>query len=207
MVKQGDYYRIYAVLICRPVFTNNWRNRVIFSDDFGQTWKHLGNMRFNNYLTSANEAKCEELTDGTIIISSRAYNQRRMNVFIYGPRDIDIAEGHGNWGTESTYLHDHGNNASNGEIYFIHATNKVTNKMVQLILQTVPTGNGRNNVSLFYKEINEDELCVGNVGNASSWRKLNYPLIQVPILPWNYKIMVSLDSLLKKIMMDMVAMI
>lgn len=171
VVKQGDYYRIYAVLICRPVFTNTWRNRVIFSDDFGKTWKHLGDMRFNNYLTSANEAKCEELTDGTIIISSRAYNQRRMNVFIYGPRDIDIAEGHGNWGTESTYLHDHGNNASNGEIYFIHATNKVTNKMVQLILQTVPTGNGRNNVSLFYKEINEDELCVGNVGNASSWRK------------------------------------
>ena len=66
-VKVGSHYRLYAAMCARP---NG--NRVIYSDDFGRTWNVLGSV---DELPAANgdEPKCEELPDGRVVLSSRAY--------------------------------------------------------------------------------------------------------------------------------------
>lgn len=175
VIKNGSHYRIYAILLCRSFYGDTWRNRVLFSDDFGNTWQHLGNIYTDtHYLTAADEGKCEELSDGTLIITSRNYNQRQINIFTYGSDVDDIAEGRGEWGIKNTYLNGHGTNASNGETYFIHASNKQNQKQVLLALQTLPAGEGRNNVSLFYREIDEADLRWGYLGDTYDWQKTEF---------------------------------
>lgn len=172
VIKKGDYYRVYTVLGTRPAAGGAVRNRVVFSDDFGKTWKHLGDVETNqNYIVNADEAKAEELPDGTVIVTVRSTNRRLVNVFTYGTGANDVAEGKGTWAAQGTFLEGHGNSACNGETFFVHATKKATGERVNLALQTVPTGNGRTNVSLFYKEINEADFRARNLGNASTWQK------------------------------------
>lgn len=67
IVKVGSHYRLYAALTARP---NG--NRVIYSDDFGRTWKVLGTLD-QLPVPYGDEAKCEELPDGRVVISSRAW--------------------------------------------------------------------------------------------------------------------------------------
>lgn len=172
VVKVGQYYRLYNVLTTRPADGTANRNRVLFSDDFGATWQHLGNVDTDRtYLTQGDEGKCEELPDGTLIITSRAHNLRRANVFTYGANPEDVVNGRGTWGTQTTYLNGHGANATNGETYFIHVTKKATNKPVYLAMQTVPAANGRANVTFFYKEIDLDAFRAGNLGDTSTWQR------------------------------------
>lgn len=172
VIKKGDYYRVYTVLGTRPAAGGAVRNRVVYSDDFGHTWHHLGDVDTNqSYIVNADEAKAEELPDGTVIVTVRSTNRRLVNVFTYGTGANDVAEGKGTWATQGTFLDGHGNSACNGETYFVHATKKATGERVNLAMQTVPTGNGRTNVSLFYKEINEADFRARNLGNASTWQK------------------------------------
>ena len=63
-VKVGSHYRIYAALCARP---NG--NRVIYSDDFGNTWRALGDINVSP-APNGDEPKCEELPDGSLILSS-----------------------------------------------------------------------------------------------------------------------------------------
>jgi sialidase-1 len=67
-------------------------NYVVYSDNFGETWNLLGNRCVNG----GDEAKVEELPDGTIIISSRKAYGRYFNVFTF----TDIANGKGEWSTQ-----------------------------------------------------------------------------------------------------------
>ena len=84
LVKVGDYYRLYAALCTRS------GNRVIYSDDFGGTWKVLGGVNATP-APSGDEPKCEELPDGRVLLSSRMNGGRYFNIFTYTNRET--AEG------------------------------------------------------------------------------------------------------------------
>ena len=83
-----DYYRLYAAL-----WTRDNGNRVLYSDDFGETWNSLGYEEFP--APNGNEPKCEELPDGTVVLSSRTGGGRFFNFFTF----TDINKAEGKWGT------------------------------------------------------------------------------------------------------------
>ena len=152
MVKKGSHYRIYHALAARP---NG--NRVIYSDDFGRTWAPLGG-KDALPVPYGDEAKCEELPDGSIVVSSRTMGGRYFNVFKYS--DIDSAEG--TWDLP-VYSGSRNNgcaaldNACNGEILIASARNRENGKDVALALQSVPLGPQRQAVGIYYKEVRGGE--------------------------------------------------
>lgn len=146
-IKVGSHYRIYAALCARP---NG--NRVIFSDDFGRTWKALGG---GDALAAraGDEAKCEELEDGSVVISSRIRGGRIFNVFTYS----DVTDGAGEWAEPAFSGAENEGcaavaNACNGEIIFMPAKCQDGEK-VTLALQSVPLGPERRAVGIYFKEI------------------------------------------------------
>lgn len=164
-VKVGSHYRIYAALCARP---NG--NRVIYSDDFGRSWKALGGPDAMP-APYGDEAKCEELPDGSVILSSRAYEGRIFNIFRYD----DTGSGEGVWGEPAwSYAGNMGcaakENACNGELIVVKARRgtKWTGRgeEVLLALQSLPLGPGRANVGIYFKEINTE---MDPASLASGW--------------------------------------
>ena len=148
LVKKGQYYRLYAALCARP---NG--NRVIYSDDFGRTWQALGGASALP-APGGDEPKCEELPDGRVILSSRVGGGRIYNIYTYS----DSLTAEGSWGNDvkSTFEgsgHGAGGNSTNGEILIVPAVRTSDSKQVHLVLQSLPTGGGRSNVGIFYKEV------------------------------------------------------
>lgn len=148
IIKTGSHHRIYAALCARP---NG--NRVIYSNDFGHTWKALGGADAFP-APDGNEPKCEELPDGSVILSSRAEGGRIFNIYRYN----DIASGSGAWGAAAFSGSNNGGctaleNSCNGEILLVPAENAGTGTRVSLALQSVPLGKGRTNVGIYYKEV------------------------------------------------------
>lgn len=163
MFRYGSHYRIYAALCARP-----GGSRVIFSDDFGRSWKVLGGA---DALPAVNgdETKCEELPDGSVVLSSRVRGGRIFNVFKYS----DASEAEGSWG-EAAFSGE-GNdgctalgNACNGEILVVPAVRKADGKKVSIAFQSVPLGPDRTRVGVYFKEVTgamtPSEL-------ASDWQK------------------------------------
>lgn len=149
IIKAGDYYRIYA-----PLCTRKEGNRVIYSDDFGKTWHILGGVDARPAL-GGDEPKCEELPDGTVVLSSRARGHRIFNFFSYD-KDINARnEGKGSWSTQEKGLFS-GDSGTNGEILFVNAIRNQDKTPVKIALHSIPTA-GRNNVSIFYKEMNDGQ--------------------------------------------------
>jgi len=149
-VKVGTHYRLYAALCARD---NG--NRVIYSDDFGKTWNALGGIDALP-APSGDEPKCEELPDGTVILSSRMGGGRYFNLFTY----TNVEKGEGTWGTVAASNSSNkgaytGGNSCNGEILILPALRKSDSKEVYVALQSVPTGSSRSNVSIYYKELSE----------------------------------------------------
>ena len=150
IVKKGQYYRLYAAMCARP---NG--NRVIYSDDFGRTWKALGGASALP-APSGDEPKCEETPDGRVILSSRVAGGRYYNIFTYS----NTMEATGSWSTDikSTFAGSGktpGNNSTNGEILIVPVKRNSDNKEMYLALQSLPTGSTRTNVGIFYKELYE----------------------------------------------------
>ena len=150
IVKKGQYYRLYAAMCARP---NG--NRVIYSDDFGRTWKALGGASALP-ATGGDEPKCEETPDGRVILSSRVAGGRIYNIYTY----TNTMEATGSWSTEmkSTFTGSGktpGNNSTNGEILVVPVKRNSDNKEMYLALQSLPTGSSRTNVGIFYKELSE----------------------------------------------------
>ena len=149
--KVGSYYRLYCVVLLRVGATGGF-NYVIYSDDFGDTWNILGGENFTAGVTGGDEPKAEELPDGSIILSSRAYG-RIFNIFHF----TDVANGLGTWMTQATSNGDNNGireegNACNGEIMILPVIRKADNKKMWLALQSVPFGpGGRFNVGIYYK--------------------------------------------------------
>ena len=76
-IKAGSHYRIYSALLSK-----NYGNAVIYSDDFGSTWKLLGDAS-TSPIPDGDEAKVEELPDGGVLLSSRKDNGRFVSIFTY----------------------------------------------------------------------------------------------------------------------------
>lgn len=165
-IKVGSHYRIYAALCARP---NG--NRVIYSDDFGHTWHALGGPDALP-VPNGDEPKCEELPDGRVVISSRAWGGRYFNIYEY----TDVASGAGAWG-EAAGSGKRVNgcasleNACNGEILIVPAVRKSDRKKVHLALQSVPLGPQRANVGIYYKELPEDIASITPTSFAANWEK------------------------------------
>jgi sialidase-1 len=160
-VKVGSHYRLYHALAARP---NG--NRVIYSDDFGYTWHALGGPDALP-VPHGDEAKCEELPDGSVVVSSRTMGGRWFNVFTYD----SVEEGTGVW-DEPVYSGPENNgcialdNACNGEILIVPATKAETGENVNLALQSVPLGPKRAAVGIYYKEVKGGETAAQM---ASDW--------------------------------------
>ena len=147
-IKVGSHYRIYAALCARP---NG--NRVIYSDDFGHTWNILGSADELPAI-HGDEPKCEELPDGSVVLSSRAWGGRYFNIYRYS----DEASAEGQWGeTAGSGPRNNGctaiSNSCNGELLITPARRTTDNKKVYLALQSVPLGPDRTNVGIYYKEL------------------------------------------------------
>lgn len=160
-VKVGDYYRIYAALCARP---NG--NRVIYSDDFGRTWKALGGADAFAVL-NGDEAKCEEMPDGSVLISSRTMGGRYFNIFGY----TDVEAGEGEWGqSHFSGAENDGctavSNACNGELLIVSGVRASDGRDVSLALQSVPLGPERRNVGIYHKEVSAG---MTPVDLASDW--------------------------------------
>jgi hypothetical protein len=145
-IKTGNYYRLYAAL------TTNLGSLVVYSDDFGDTWKALGGTSARP-ASSGNEAKCEELPNGNVLLSSRMTGGRYFNIYSYTNKTTAA----GNWGTAVASTSTGGtiatSNTTNGEILIIPATRNSDGKELYVALQSVPFGSGRSNVGIYYKEL------------------------------------------------------
>lgn len=155
VVKVGEYYRIYSALCTRPA-----GNYVVYSDDFGETWKVLGGVGVAA-VPGGDEAKCEELPDGSVIVSSRTTGGRYFNIFTYSSQE----NGEGQWATKAFSGKDNNgtkalNNACNGEIMILPAVRNSDQQEVYVALQSVPFGSSRTNVGIYYKELSSyNDFC------------------------------------------------
>ena len=92
-------------------------------------------------MPNGDEPKCEELPDGRVVISSRAWGGRYFNIYEY----TDMVSGAGAWG-EAAGSGKRVNgcasleNACNGELLIVPAVRKADRKKVNLALQSVPLG-------------------------------------------------------------------
>lgn len=153
-IKREKYYRVYGAMLVK-MWNGNQRNYVVYSDDFGETWKMLGDGPACT--VDANEPKVEELPNGDVVLSSRMSSGggRNFNVFHYDDYTIGDA-GHWETAVQSTEVSDglhFGANSTNGEIMLYEGAKNADGDPITLLFQSVPTGSGRSNVSIYYKEI------------------------------------------------------
>lgn len=155
VVKKGDYYRLYCAVWNVTKTQRQHHNYVIYSDDFGQTWDVLGDLGYNKCPSKyGNEPKCEELPDGTVVLSSRKNGGRYFNLFTFD----DDSYTTGSWGAEASSNDiagglSFGGNSTNGEIYKVAVIRKSDGVKCDIMFQSIPTGGDRSNVAIYYKEM------------------------------------------------------
>lgn len=152
-VKVGSHYRLYCAVLVRDKSATHM-NYVLFSDDFGGSWKILGDINEPAVYRTADEPKVEELPNGTILISSRYNEGRYYNIFTFD----DVAAGTGSWDeAQFSGANNRGvvatQNSTNGEVAVIPVTRTADNEPMHLLLQSVPMGPQRANVGIYYKEL------------------------------------------------------
>lgn len=156
ITKVGDYYRLYCAVLVRDKWAKHM-NYVLYSDDFGGSWKVLGDINKPAVYNTADEPKVEELPNGAILLSSRYNGGRYYNIFVYS----DVASGTGFWddavfsgasngGVESK------DNSTNGEVMLIPVTRVEDGEEIYIMLQSVPLGPNRKNVGIYYKELADE---------------------------------------------------
>ena len=168
-VKVNDYYRLYcAVLLKNKEAT--YTNFVLYSDDFGGSWSVLGGVNNAPIPSGGDEPKVEEFPNGNVVISSRINGGRDFNIFTF--TNAERAEG--SWGTRATSNANVNGvvaqgNSTNGEILIIPVVRNEDNKEMWMALQSVPFGSDRNNVGIYYKEL-ETEADFNTPANfAKNW--------------------------------------
>lgn len=163
-IKVGEYYRIYAALC-----VTGTNSIVLYSDDFGETWDVLaGDVTVP--ISGGNEAKCEELPNGNVVVSSRAEGDRYFNVFTY----TDKIEAKGDWAMSYTSgslgVASKNKNSTNGEILILPAKDASGNKC-KIVLQSMPYGKSssflsnstRSHVSIYWKVLSTDDVTSASV--------------------------------------------
>lgn len=148
IVKKKDYYRLYCAM-----WTRDGGNRVIYSDDFGDTWNILGTIT-DRPASSGDEPKCEELPDGSVLLSSRKGSGRYFNIFTFSNEE----KTEGSWNTVASSNDVSGglttaDSGTNGEVLLLKNVQNASGELKDIMLQSVPAGSGRNNVSIYYKEV------------------------------------------------------
>ena len=162
-IKVDKYYRIYAA----PLI-GDFGNTVIYSDDFGDTWKVLGGNANEKPVPTGDEAKVEELPDGRVIISSRCGKGRYINIFTYTNKNT----GEGHWQSSNKWLNlgNDGGNGTNGEVLIIKARTTVDKTPVYLALQSIPKSSGRNDVTIYWRTITAD-VSLDEFTKGSEWQQ------------------------------------
>lgn len=168
-VKMGRFYRLYCAVLLQPV-KGSWMNFVLYSDNFGGDWRVLGGVDVAPIPRQADEAKVEELPDGSVLISSRVGGGRHYNIFKYS----DVASGKGQWGTMAfSGAANRGveskDNACNGELMLLPARRVSDGKDVYLLLQSVPFGPQRTNVGIYYKALESESDYSSPKKIADNW--------------------------------------
>lgn len=165
MIKVGDYYRIYCAVWAVETGSYRHHNYVLYSDDFGTSWNILGELG-NDFNDSpapfGNEPKCEELPDGSVLLSSRKGYGRYYNVFHY--KNFERAEGYWDGAVATDEVGDlkFGRNDTNGEILRID----------NMLFQSVPTGDSRSNVAVYYRELSNDPADYTPEKLSKGWKKI-----------------------------------
>lgn len=183
--KIGDYYRLYCSTLVRDT-NGKYLNFILYSDDFGYTWKILGNTN-DIPIQGGDEPKAEELPDGRVLLSSRCGGGRFFNIFEFtneeagtGKWDKQAFSGADNNGTTAVQ------NSCNGEIIILPVIRKADHKSMYLALQSVPFGPGRTNVGIYYKELNDKSDYDTPKNFAKNWTGR----IQATNLPSAYSTMI-----------------
>ena len=164
MIKTGDYYRIYCAVWAVETGSYRHHNYVLYSDDFGNTWNLLGELG-NDFNDSpapyGNEPKCEELPDGSVLLSSRKGYGRYYNVFHYS--NFEKAEGRwdGAVATDEVGNLKFGRNDTNGEVL----------RIGNMLFQSVPTGDSRSDVAIYYRPLSDDPATYTPTELANGWKK------------------------------------
>ena len=169
-VKVGDYYRLYCAVLVKLGNGSNV-NFVLYSDDFGGNWTVLGDVNETPIPGGGDEPKADELPDGSVIISSRAWGGRYFNIYTF----TDSKSGKGYWGNAE--FSGEGNNgttalgnACNGEIMFVPVKRVADEKPMYLALQSVPMGpGGRKNVGIYYKGLENPAAYASPATFAAEW--------------------------------------
>ena len=172
-IKAGSHYRIYSVLLSR-----GYGNTVVYSDDFGLTWKVLGNAAASP-ISNGDEAKVEELPDSSVVLSSRNTPNgagRLINIFSY----TNPALGEGSWETTTRFLNiGPSGRGTNGEILVVKARRTTgTKEPVYLVFQSLPDGPDRKKVTIHWRELSNGSISVNDFVSA----------------PWNSYVVESGDS-------------
>ena len=165
MIKVGEYYRIYCAVWAVETGSYRHHNYVLYSDDFGESWNLLGELG-NDFNDSpapyGNEPKCEELPDGSVLLSSRKGYGRYYNVFHYS--NFEKAEGRWDGAVSTDVVGDlkFGSNDTNGEVL----------RIVNILFQSVPTGNSRSNVAVYYRLLSDDPATYTPTELSRKWTKI-----------------------------------
>ena len=126
------------------------------------------------------EPKCEELPDGRLLISSRAWGGRYYNIFTF----TDVRRGEGQWG-QMAFSGKINNgveanqNSCNGEVMLIPVKRVSDKKKTYLLLQSLPFGPGRSNVGIWYKELSSPSDYATPDALAANWTG-RYQVTQLP---------------------------
>ena len=168
-VKINDYYRLYCAVLLKNK-NAAYTNFVLYSDDFGGSWKVLGGVENAPIPSGGDEPKVEELPNGNVIISSRISGGRDYNIFYF----TDKEKAEGSWGTRATSNANNNGvvaqgNSTNGEIMIFPVVRNEDNKEMWLALQSLPFGNGRANVGIYYKELASEEDYNTPANFAKEW--------------------------------------
>lgn len=163
-IKHGAYHRIYSAVV------TNEGSLVVYSDDFGGTWKPLGGADARP-APEGDEAKIEELPDGSVLLSCRRSGRdgRCFNIYTYDNKK----SGSGSWATATVSESPEGGTATignntNGEILIVPARG-ADGKLAYVALQSAPRGTAgehpsnlerRSHVSIYWKAF----------GGAEDWR-------------------------------------
>lgn len=148
-IKVGKYYRVYGALCTHK------GNFVIYSDDFGRTWNLLGSPT-ESCAPQGDEPKCEELPDGSVLLSSRKNHGRYFNIYRYA----DECKATGTWGHAFASDQVEGGiknqgRATDGEILLLTARRTADGAKTRVVLQSIPAGPNRQNVTIYWKELKE----------------------------------------------------
>lgn len=160
-IKHGAYHRIYSAVV------TNEGSLVVYSDDFGGTWKPLGGADARP-APEGDEAKIEELPDGSVLLSCRRSGRdgRCFNIYTYDNQK----SGSGSWATAAVSESTEGGTATignntNGEILMVPARG-ADGKRAYVALQSAPRGTKgehasnlerRSHVSIYWKAFGEAE--------------------------------------------------